>query len=404
MAETDSTARSIKRRIGILVLTGLLVLNMSGCSTFGMFGPQGFIPWPIPTSTPADPEEYHDLAREDQWLIDLYKRVNPSVVNVRMAKQVDQSSSQLPSSDDLHEKGVGSGFVFDLAGHIVTNNHVVEGTAELEVAFSDGTVVEAQIVGADPDSDLAVIRVDVPPERLHAVELADSDELAVGQRAIAIGNPFGLEGTLTTGVVSALKRTLRIGHESERVQGRFSIPGMIQTDAAINPGNSGGPLLDYRGRVIGINTAINSISGVGMGVGFAVSVNMIKRVVPKLIEEGHYVYPWLGVTGTDVTPDHVKAMDLAVSQGALVTGVVENGPAGQAGLRGSTGEVEIGADRVETGGDVIIGIDENPVRKFDELLAYLVQETEPGQQIVLRIIRGGKELRISVTLGTRPGD
>ena len=411
MEERD-TRRSVTKSILILLLAGLIVLSSLGCNLSGLLGPQGTRRRPtlepryvdVMTPTPLLTREYDELARENEWLIDLYKRVNLSVVNVRVVKQVEGFPFRLPGGDDLYERGVGSGFVFDLKGHIVTNNHVVAGAEELQVTFSDGTTVEARIVGTDPDSDLAVIRVDVPPEQLHPVELGDSDGLAVGQRAIAIGNPFGLEGTLTTGVISALERTLRLGHVSERVGGRFSIPGMIQTDAAINPGNSGGPLLDYLGRVIGINTAINSLSGIGTGVGFAVPISMIKRVVPKLIEEGRYTYPWLGLTGTDVTPGHVKAMDLPVRRGALVTLVTEGGPADRAGLRGSEEEAEVGPDRIQVGGDVIIGINGRSVRKFDELLTYLVRETEPGQKVELLIIRDGREERVSVTLGRRPED
>ena len=399
MEETDT--RNTTKKLGALVLVSLVVVTMS---RFGLVGTHGVFPWALPTPTPSVADLYDQVARDDEWLIDLYRRVNLSVVNVRVAKLLPSLPSDHLELDDPYERGVGSGFVFDTEGHIVTNNHVVEGAEELEVTFPDGTIVEAEIVGTDPDSDLAVIRIDGAPESLHAVELGDSDKLEVGQRAIAIGNPFGLEGTLTTGVVSALGRTLRLGRISERVGGRFSISGMIQTDAAINPGNSGGPLLDYRGRVIGINTAINSASGVGVGVGFAVPVNMIRRVVPKLIEDGHYVYPWLGVTGMDVILDHVKAMELPVSRGALVIDVVVGGPGDRAGLRGSEEEVQVGADKVPAGGDVIIGVDGIPVREFDDLLGYLVRRTEPGQQVELRIIRDGQEQVVIVTLGKRPED
>ena len=397
----ETASRRATKKLGVMLLAGVMVVSLSG---LGLSGVQGVFPWHIATPTPSIASLYDEVARHDEWLIDLYKRVNPSVVHVRVAKLLESLPVDHPELDDPYERGVGSGFVFDTEGHIVTNNHVVDGAAELEITFPDGTIVEAEIVGTDPDSDLAVIRIDSPPEGLQAVELGDSDKLEVGQRAIAIGNPFGLEGTLTTGVVSALGRTLRLGRVSERVGGRFSISGMIQTDAAINPGNSGGPLLDYRGRVIGINTAINSNNGVGVGVGFAVPVNMIRRVVPKLIENGQYDYPWLGVTGTDLTLDHVKAMELSVTRGALVIDVVEGGPGDRAGLRGSTEEVQVGADRVPAGGDVIIGVDGSPVREFDDLLSYLVRETEPGQQVELRIIRDGQEQTVTVTLGKRPED
>jgi len=249
-----------------------------------------------------------------------------------------------------------------------------------------------------------VLRVERGDVALQAAELGDSDSLVVGQRAVAIGNPFGWQGTLTVGIISGLGRTLQLGHASERVSGRFSIPEMIQTDAAINFGNSGGPLLDAQGRVIGVNTAMNSSSGVSSGVGFAVPINTVKRVLPDLIANGSYRYPWLGVTGTDLRPVHREAMGVEVARGAIIDAVTPNGPADRAGLRGSTDSVEQFGERVGIGGDIIVAIDDRPVRQFDDLLIHLVRAKRPGDTVRLTVIRDGQEQEVSVTLGERPSD
>jgi len=351
---------------------------------------------PEPTSPlPATALEV-GVAEEEDLLINLYERVNPAVVNIRVVKRVEQPAVFTP--DELYQEGQGSGFVWDQEGHIVTNNHVVEGADEVEVVFWDDTVVEGKVIGTDPDSDLAVVEVDLLAEELHPVELGDSEELKVGQLAIAIGNPFGQAGTMTRGIISALGRTFTPGGSP------FSIPEMIQTDAAINPGNSGGPLLDSEGRVIGINSLILSRSGSSSGVGFAVPIDMAKRVVPVLIEEGEYHYAWLSVTGTDLTPDIVEAMDLpADTRGALVIEVGEGGPADEAGLRGSTETVEIKGRPLEIGGDIILAIDGTPVQDMDDVIVYLVKNTRPGQEVDLSILRSGQEQKLTVELGERPG-
>jgi 2-alkenal reductase len=265
---------------------------------------------PTPTSIPAIVREVG--ITEEELLVNIYERVNPAVVNIRVAKRVEQPATFF-TPDEFYQEGQGSGFVWDQEGHIVTNNHVVEGADEVEVVFWDDTVVEGKVIGTDPDSDFAVVEVDLPAEELHPVELGDSEELKVGQLAIAIGNPFGQAGTMTRGIISALGRTFSPGSSP------FAIPEMIQTDAAVNPGNSGGPLLNSQGQVIGINTLILSRSGSSSGVGFAVPINMAKRVVPVLMAEGEYHYAWLGITGQDLIPAIVEAMDLpAGTQGALV--------------------------------------------------------------------------------------
>jgi len=351
---------------------------------------------PIPTPPlPATALEV-GVAEEEDLLINLYERVNPAVVNIRVVKRVEQPATFF-TPDELYQEGQGSGFVWDQEGHIVTNNHVVEGTDEVEVVFWDDTVVEGKVIGTDPDSDLAVVEVDLPAEELHPVELGDSEELKVGQLAIAIGNPFGQAGTMTRGIISALGRTFSPGSSP------FAIPEMIQTDAAVNPGNSGGPLLNSQGQVIAINTLILSRSGSSSGVGFAVPINMAKRVVPVLMAEGEYHYAWLGITGQDLIPAVIEAMDLPVgTQGALVVEVGQDGPADKAGLRGSTETVESKGRPLEIGGDIILAIDGTPVQDMDDVIVYLVQNTRPGKEVELSILRDGQEQKLTVELGERP--
>jgi S1-C subfamily serine protease len=332
----------------------------------------------IETATAPTPPVEADA--EEQLFIELYERVSPSVVHIAVTT--------------ASGGGTGSGFVWDAEGHIVTNNHVVENARRILVAFADDTTVEAQLVGADADSDLAVIRVDVPAALLKPVELGDSATLRVGQRAVAIGNPFGLEQTMTTGIVSALGRVVQ-------QDSGFSLPQLIQTDAAINPGNSGGPLLDSRGWVIGVTTLIYSQSGSNSGVGFAVPVNTVKRVVPSLIEIGRYADPWLGITGTSVTPLLSEALDLSVEQGVLVQAVVKDGPADEAGLQGGSRQVRYEGDLLAAGGDIITAIDSVQVQDMDDLIVYLAG-TSVGQKVELTILRGGEERVIDVTLEERP--
>jgi len=315
---------------------------------------------------------------EEALLTSLYEQVSPSVVYI-----------QVPA-------GEGSGFVWDKEGHIVTNNHVVQGARSVLVQFFDGNILEAEIVGLDPQSDIAVIRVEPSDAQLLPVVIGDSDEVKVGQLAIAIGNPFGQNWTMTRGIVSALDRSIRSGST------RFRTPEVIQTDAAINPGNSGGPLLDSSGRVIGMNTMILSGSGTSAGVGFAVPIDIVKLVVPELIATGRYVYPWLGITGRRLLPQDVEAMDLPVRQGALVTDVEPGGPADEAELRGSDRFIQVDGERIDTGGDVIVAVEGEPVRDMDDLIAYLVLHTRPGQTVMLKVIRDGNEMSVPVTLGQRP--
>jgi len=350
---------------------------------------------PPPTALP--PDAIAEADAEELLLINLYERVNPAVVNIVIT--VADEENELGPQQLFPAQGQGSGFVYDTEGHIVTNNHVVAEADKVEVTFYDGSIVEAEVVGSDPDSDLAVVQVDIAPESLRPIEWGNSDLLRVGQRAVAIGNPFGLEGTLTSGIISALGRSL------PTEQGAFRIPEIIQTDAAINPGNSGGPLLNSQGQVIGINTAIvPNRSAFGersfLGVGFAVPANLVKRVSPSLIEFGEYRHPWIGFSGNSVTTEIAAEMELPEVAGALVAEVISGSPADKAGLRGGTREV-IGINTL-LGGDVIIGIDDEPVREFDDLLSFLSRKGEVGKEVTLTIIRDGKQQTLPLTLDARP--
>ena len=331
-----------------------------------------------------------EATAEDRLLINLYERVNPAVVNIQILGEVPGGLG-----GDVLPEGEGSGFIIDKEGRIVTNNHVVEGADEVQVTLYDGTMAEARVLGTDPHSDLAVIQVDLPRQLLHPVQLGDSDQLKVGQRAIAIGNPFGLEGTLTTGVISALGRTLP-------AESLFAIPDVIQTDAAINPGNSGGPLLNAEGLVIGVTTAIRSRTGGNSGVSFAVPVALAKRVIPRLISDGHYDYPQLGIKGITVTPILVKELELPVEAGVLISEATSGGAAEKAGIRGGSREVSVRGNMLREGGDIIVSIDGHTIRQFEDLLSYIVMETEVGQEIAVGIVRDGREQVVKAVLEARP--
>lgn len=391
----------MNREKPLVLLLALLTLPVLACSAQRLvFEPTSTPPSGPTTASQAPatvpPPSEADLAEldaEDALLASLYQRANPAVVYIEVLVQHGGGLQPLSS---------GSGFVIDRNGHIVTNNHVIEGADDLEVILADGVVTgDVEVVGRDPYSDLAVIRIDVASNRLSPLELGDSDALRVGQRVIAIGNPFGLQGTMTSGVVSAVGRTLT----SQALEGgHFSNPEIIQTDASINPGNSGGPLLDTRGRVVGVNTAIRSGTGVNAGVGFAVPANTVKRIVPDLIEEGVYEYPYLGITSdTRLTvAELAEPLDLPVDHGALVMEVQEGTAAAEAGLQGGDREVEVRGQSVVAGGDIITAIDGEEIQTFDDLVAYLVSDAEVGQEVTLTLFRDGERMGVSATLGKRP--
>lgn len=330
-----------------------------------------------------------NLIQEDV-LVALYERVIPGVVAIR----------------SLDAGSLGSGFVVDREGHIVTNYHVVEDAQRVEVDFTSGYKAYGTVIATDLDSDLAVIKVDAPAEEIHPLSLGDSDQLKVGQTVVAIGNPFGLSGTMTVGIISALGRTL----ESERAApggSFFSAGDIIQTDAAINPGNSGGPLFNLRGEVIGVNRAIRTtnftMSGepLNSGIGFAISINIVRRVLPVLIQTGHYDYPYLGISAIpELNLVAIEALGLKSFTGAYVTQVVPSSPADKAGLRGGNQPTSI--QGLEAGGDLIVAIDGREVKRFDDLLRYLINNKSPGDTVILTVLRGDQKVDISVTLGKRP--
>ena len=323
--------------------------------------------------------------------------VLPSVVQVRV-RQSPPVEGQFNAPRQLpFVPSEGSGFVWSAAGHIVTNEHVVESAEHVAVVFADGSEYEAAVLGADPDSDLAVLLIESPPDDLKAVTLGDSDTLSVGQTAIAIGSPFGQEFSMTTGIVSALGRTIR------STAGNYSNPEIIQTDAPINPGNSGGPLLDRFGQVIGINAQIASRSGSNAGVGFAVPINTARRVVPELISNGSYKYAYLGISGASLTSELAEANGLPEdTRGVLIVEVVPDGPAAQFGVTGSEETKEIDGVPYPVGGDVITAIDGVSIDGMDDLVAHLVENNRPGQTVTLEILSMDGMRTADVMLGERP--
>jgi len=341
-------------------------------------------PTVAPAATPVEEEEVFDVA--EALIIEVYERVSPSVVHITSRViAMDFFGTAFP------REGTGSGFVIDKQGHIVTNNHVVENAETIEVTLLDKTIAKAEIVGVDPFNDLAVVRVDVDPSKLHPVDLSFDGDLKVGQRAIAIGNPFGLDWTLTSGVVSSLGRPLQIS--SDRI-----IFDVIQTDAAINPGNSGGPLLNSRGQLIGVNAAIRAGAE---NIGFAVPLSTVRRVVPEVIENGRYPHPWLGVRGYRVFPELAGRLGLPTDSGVLIAQVVQGGPAAQGGLRGASREVVLGNTRLLVGGDIIVEIDSVPIDGNAALREFLETRTRVGQEVVVKFYRSDEPRTTRVTLGER---
>jgi len=322
---------------------------------------------------------------KDLSLIQIFERAETGVVRVNIQKTEDAGPTN----------GVGSGFVFDKNGHIITNAHVVENSDKVVVTFLDGRSYNAKVIGTDIDTDISVIRVDADSSLLKPLLIGDSSNLKVGMQVAAIGNPFGLSGSMTSGIVSALGRLLP-------QESGFSIPDVIQTDAAINPGNSGGPLLNSRGEVVGINTAIQSATGEFTGVGFAIPSNTIAKIVPKLISDGTYHHPWVGIAGRDINPDLAKALHLTDARGFLIVNVVKGSPADKAGLKGSTEKIEVDGAEYLIGGDVVLSVDGNVVRKIDDILIHLQRYKSVGDEMVLEILRDGRVTNIVIKLNERP--
>ena len=374
----------------------------------------------IPSNEPKQPPAFEIDADEivaayESVIGDVHDDVLPSVVSVFVLNRVEISSS-IPGftspfpfgqgsppdggsqQEFFYRNGQGSGFVWDDAGHIVTNRHVVVDAERITVVFSDGSDAEAEVIGWDEDSDLAVLKIERDAELLKPVSLGDSNEIRVGQIAITIGNPFGQEFSTTTGIVSAIGRTIRTSDS------HFTLPKVIQTDAPMNPGNSGGPLLDRQGRVIGIDAQIITRSGSNTGIGFAIPINIAKQIVPVLISDGAFTYSWLGIRGTTIGAEAVELMNApAGTRGAQVIALAEEGPAQQAGLIGSTKTKQTDEGNIRYGGDVITAIDEQAIVSMNDLIIYLMENTKPGDTVTMSVVRdGGDSAQIEVILEARP--
>jgi putative serine protease PepD len=329
------------------------------------------------------------ITEDEKNNISVYEKVADGVVNVTStAIQMDFFFNAFPT------QGSGSGSIIDTKGHILTNHHVVADAQKLEVTLADGSKWPAKMVGLDPDNDLAVIKIDAPKEKLKVISMGDSKNLRIGQKVLAIGNPFGLQRTLTTGIISSLGRTIRseVGTLIEDV---------IQTDAAINPGNSGGPLLNSDGEIVGINSAIISPTGGSVGIGFAIPANTAKRVVPELLSKGYVTYPWIGATIQSLIPEIAKYGKLKVERGAMIAEVVKGGPAEKAGLKGGNQKIQVGNMIVFVGGDIVVKADQKEVKTNDELIHY-IRDKKPGDAILLKVYRKGDFVDVKVTLGERP--
>jgi S1-C subfamily serine protease len=381
----------MSKRFVLAAFLTVLVLTLLACQVSSLLPTPTSVPVPsLPASTVLV-----DLNGEQDRLITIFENTNPGVVAIKTLTSL------------------ASGWVYSSDGYIVTNAHAVGSETRLEVDFPSGQKVFGQVVGSDVNSDLAVIRVEVDASLLHPLPLGDSDNLRVGQILVAIGNPFGYDSTMTTGIVSALGRSLPTSAQAPN-GGYYSTGDLIQTDAALNPGNSGGPLLDLNGDVVGVNRAIqtsaytSSGDPVNSGIGFAISVNTVKRVVPGLIAHGHYDYPYLGIEALaldDIPLEAINLLGLPTTTGAYVTSIVPDGPCDHAGLRAGTEALNLPGyqnSSLKVGSDLIVAVDGEPVNTFDDLIGYLAVHKSPGDTITLTVWRSGQQIAIPVTLGTRP--
>ena len=412
--------KTINLMISVLVISALAACN-------------GAVKIELPTPTPMaaaqnlpeEPTQSVNSTVESSALLDLanlqaayeaiYDKVLPSVVSITVSRKVSQTFTTIPGLPDSFDfgegqqqtpefqlYGAGSGFVWDKDGHIVTNNHVVEGAELIRVNLSNGDSVIATLVGSDSQSDLAVLKINVPSDELTPIEVADSTQAKIGQIVIAIGNPFQLSSSMTTGIISGLNRSLQL--DATDASGlTYTIPDVIQTDAAINPGNSGGVLVDIEGKLLGVTTAIESPVRANSGVGYVVPSVIVKKLVPILIKDGSYEQPWIGISGRSLTPEVAEAMGLDRTQrGALVADITINSPADKAGLQGSAKTAKIDGQDVKVGGDIITAADGNPVTDFEDLVAFLARYAIVGQSIKLSVLREGKTLEVPLTLAARP--
>jgi len=329
------------------------------------------------------------LTADEENNINVYKKAAKGVVNITsIVLKRDFFQGVVP------REGAGSGAIIDLKGYILTNNHVIKNAHRIEVTLSNGNKFPGRLIGTDPDNDLAIIQIKAPSDQLHILSLGNSKDLQVGQKVLAIGNPFGLAETLTTGIISSLGRSIRSDNGT-------LMEDLIQTDAAINPGNSGGPLLDSKGKIIGINTAIFSPSGGSVGIGFAIPVDTAKRIVPELIEKGYVSHPWIGVTLFPLIPGIAKALDLKVERGVLVIEILQGGPAYKAGLKGNNHMLQVGNMLLPAGGDVVVAANGKPMNTPEELIR-MIRKYKPGDRITLKILRNKRFQELPVVLGERP--
>jgi len=318
-------------------------------------------------------------------LIEIFEKSEPGVVRVNIQR----------NQTDNETGGVGSGFVFDKQGHIITNAHVVKDATKTIVTFLDGRSYHAEIIGVDEYTDIGVIKVNADLKLLNPLSLGDSSNLQVGEPITAIGNPFGLSGSMTSGIISQMGRLLPS-------DSGYSIPDVIQTDAAINPGNSGGPLLNMRGEIVGINTAIQSTTGEFTGVGFAIPSQTVAKIVPTLISDGEYKHPWIGISGTDIDLEMANVMGLENTLGFLIITVIEDSPASDAGLIGSNKVIEVEGREYSIGGDVIMSVDGIDVRKIDDILIHLQRGKAVGDEMILEVLRDGRTTNVTILLQERP--
>jgi S1-C subfamily serine protease len=379
-----------------IVAISMIMLSLSGCTLLQTSTSTGTVTntTTTATATPSSSSALMSISGLEATLESIYSAVNPSVVSIQVIIP--------PSATDLGGSALGSGFVWDTQGDIVTNNHVVDGATRITITFYDGTTVDASLVGTDADSDLAVVKVNPDGLQLPPVTMADSTIVKVGQLAVAIGNPFGYQNTMTVGFISAVGRLIPANINAAGQT--YSIPDIIQTDVSINPGNSGGVLLDDTGAVMGITQSIETLSGSSSGVGFAIPSAIIKQVVPALIESGHYDHPYLGITITSLNPDIAAAMNLPSNQrGAIVQAVTAGSPAAKSGLKASANKTSINGQQVSIGGDIIIAYDDQTIKNSDDVIAFMARSGSVGQTVTLTILRSGKQIHVQVTLGLRPG-
>jgi len=384
-----------KRSVALVALLLVAVLAFYVGTAVTSSSAQQAVSWPITTPQPANAAGA--VLESEKTYSSLYNQIGPSVVSINVVATQSGNNNAFPSDQGQVIQGTGTGFVIDTNGDIVTNNHVVEGATRIEVNFFDGSIYRGNIVGVDPDSDLAVIKVDRPASDLHPVTLGDSDQAFVGEDVAAMGSPFGEAWTLTTGIVSALNRDISS-------LSTFRIGAVIQTDAAINPGNSGGPLVNMKGEVIGVNAQILSQSGTGSGVGFAIPSNLVKRVAQSLISSGKMSYSYLGISGGDMNLYTIEAMKLPNNaRGVVVNEVTAGGPAAAAGLKSAGNPTTVDGVDVPTSADIITAVNGTPVTGMEALISYLGSQTKPGDTVTMTVVRNGtQQIDLPVTLSARP--